>query len=110
MDDAARKIDADEAEPQPAAPDNVSESRRAEPRAAARQPAQAPVARPPRNRKRTLLFALLPVALIAGGYTYVRGGQVMSNENAYVQADIVGISTDVAGMVGEIDVRDNQPV
>lgn len=109
MDDAARKTDADEAELQPAAPDNVTEIRRAEPTAPP-QPAPASVARPPRNRKRRLLFALLPVALIAGGYTYVRGGQVMSTDNAYVQADIVGISTDVAGMVGEIDVRDNQAV
>ena len=63
-----------------------------------------------RNRTRRLLFALLPVALIAGGYYYVTGGQVMSTDNAYVQADILGISTDVAGIVGEIDVRDNQPV
>ena len=110
MDDAARKTDTDEAEPQPAAADNVTEIRRAEPKAAAPQPAPASIARPPRNRKRTLLFALLPVALIAGGYAYVRGGQVLSTVNAYVQADIVGISTDVAGMVGEIDVRDNQPV
>lgn len=109
MDDAARKTDTDEAEPQPAAPDNVTEIRRAEPKVAV-EPAPASLARPPRNRKRTLLFGLLPVALIAGGYAYVRGGQVMSTDNAYVQADIVGISTDVAGMVGEIDVRDNQPV
>jgi len=109
MDDAVRKTDTDEAEPRPAAPDNVTEIRRAEPQSAP-QPAPASIAHPPRNRKRTLLFALLPVALIAGGYAYVRGGQVMSTDNAYVQADIVGISTDVAGMVGEIDVRDNQPV
>jgi len=109
MDDAARKTDTDEAEPQPAAPDNVTEIRRAEPKAAV-QPAPASIARPPRNRKRTVLFALLPIALVAGGYAYVRGGQVMSTDNAYVQADIVGISTDVAGMVSEIDVRDNQPV
>lgn len=109
MDDAARRTDADEAELQPAAPDNVTEIRRAEPKAAV-QPSPASLARPPRNRKRIVLFALLPIALVAGGYAYVRGGQVMSTDNAYVQADIVGISTDVAGMVSEIDVRDNQPV
>ncbi len=59
---------------------------------------------------RPLLFLLLPVALVLGGYEYVVGGQVMSTENAYVRADIVAISTDVSGMVKEIDVRDNQTV
>jgi len=37
-----------------------------------------------------MMFALLPVALIAGGYFYVTGGAVMSTDNAYVQADMVG--------------------
>ncbi len=111
MDDAARKTDTDEAGAfQPAAPDNVTEIRRAEPKAARLSRLRRPSRGRRAIRKRTLLFGLLPVALIAGGYAYVRGGQVMSTDNAYVQADIVGISTDVAGMVGEIDVRDNQPV
>jgi membrane fusion protein (multidrug efflux system) len=56
------------------------------------------------------LFALLPLALIAGGYWYVTGGRVMSTDNAYVEADKVGISTDVSGIVKEIDVRNNQQV
>jgi membrane fusion protein (multidrug efflux system) len=56
------------------------------------------------------LFALLPIALIAGGYYYVTGGAVISTDNAYVQADMVGVSTDVPGTVIEIDVRDNELV
>jgi membrane fusion protein (multidrug efflux system) len=56
------------------------------------------------------MFALLPLALIAGGYWYVTGGQVMSTDDAYVEADKVGISTDVAGIVKEINVRNNQRV
>src|SRR5438105_1147439 len=66
---------------------------------------------PPRRRwLRWALFALLPVALIAGGYWYVTGGQVMSTDNAYVEADKVGVSTDVSGIVKEIDVTENQHV
>jgi membrane fusion protein (multidrug efflux system) len=70
---------------------------------------------PPRgtSRKRLVrwaLFALLPLALIAGGYWYVTGGRVMSTDDAYVEADKVGISTDVSGIVKEIDVRNNQQV
>jgi membrane fusion protein (multidrug efflux system) len=56
------------------------------------------------------LFALLPPALVAGAYWYVSGGQVMSTDNAYVEADKVGISTDVSGIVKEIDVSNNQEV
>src|SRR5712675_1661896 len=65
---------------------------------------------PKKSWRRTLLFALLPVALIAGGYFYVTGGAVMSTDNAYVQADMVGLSTDVAGIVTQVSVHDNQRV
>jgi membrane fusion protein (multidrug efflux system) len=59
---------------------------------------------------RWALFLLLPIALIAGGYWYVTGGQVMSTEDAYVEADKVGVSTDVSGIVKEVDVAENQHV
>jgi membrane fusion protein, multidrug efflux system len=59
---------------------------------------------------RWALFALLPLALIAGGYWYVTGGQVMSTDDAYVEADKVGISTDVSGIVQDVDVSENQHV
>jgi membrane fusion protein, multidrug efflux system len=64
-------------------------------------------------RKRWLrwsLFALLPVALILGGYWYVTGGRVMSTDDAYVEANKVGITTDISGIVKEIDVKNNQHV
>ena len=38
------------------------------------------------------------------------GGAVMSTDNAYVQADMVGLSTDVSGIVREVSVHDNQKV
>src|ERR1700736_5253218 len=67
--------------------------------------------KPPQSaRRRWACFALLPVPLIAGGYWYVTGGRVMSTDNAYVEADKVGISTDVSGIVKEIDVTNNQRV
>jgi membrane fusion protein, multidrug efflux system len=65
---------------------------------------------PSRRWVRWALFALLPLALIAGGYWYFTGGQVMSTDDAYVQAETVGISTDVSGIVQGIDVANNQPV
>jgi membrane fusion protein, multidrug efflux system len=65
---------------------------------------------PPRRRVRWALFALLPLALIGGGHWYVTGGQMMSTDDAYVQAETVGISTDVSGIVQGIDVANNQHV
>jgi membrane fusion protein, multidrug efflux system len=67
--------------------------------------------RPPRQQRvRWALFALLPLALIGGAYWYITGGQVMSTDDAYVNAETVGISTDVAGIVQQIDVTENQHV
>ena len=63
-----------------------------------------------RQRVRGGLFALLPIVLVLGGYCYVTGGQVMSTDDAYVQAERVGISTDVSGIVQDVDVKDNQRV
>jgi len=73
-------------------------------------PAAAESVASKKSPRRPLMFALLPVALVVGGYFYVTGGAVMSTENAYVQADMVGLSTDVSGIVNEVSVHDNQKV
>jgi membrane fusion protein (multidrug efflux system) len=73
------------------------------------EPEKAPRS-PRRNWVRWASFALLPIALTAAGYWYVTGGRVMSTDNAYVEADKVGISTDVSGIVRAIDVTNNQRV
>ncbi len=107
-------------------PDAAPSGRRAEPELPVLDPPQAippePVqtgpgpakAVPPARRKRglmrPLLFALLPVALVIGGYDYVTGGQVMSTDNAYVAAQTLGVSTDVSGTVAAIEVHDNELV
>lgn len=66
--------------------------------------------KPKRRWVRQGLFALLPVALVAGGYAYVTGGHVMTTDNAYVGARSLGVSTDVAGTVAAIDVHNNEAV
>jgi membrane fusion protein, multidrug efflux system len=63
-----------------------------------------------RNWKRWGLFALLPLALLLGAYWYVTGGAIMSSDDAYVEANKVGVSTDVSGIVKGIDVAENQHV
>jgi membrane fusion protein (multidrug efflux system) len=76
-------------------------------------PSSAPrdtLERAPRRRLRLGLFVLLPILLIGGGYWYITGGQVMSTDDAYAEADKVGISTDVSGIVKDVDVTENQHV
>jgi membrane fusion protein (multidrug efflux system) len=89
-------------------------------REAPQKPPERPGAMPSASEKATrplrrpwtrwALFVLLPLALIVAGYWYVTGGKVMSTDDAYVEADTVGVSTDVPGIVKEIDVTNNQPV
>jgi membrane fusion protein, multidrug efflux system len=59
---------------------------------------------------RPLMFALLPLALSVGAYWYITGGNVVSMDDAYVEADKVGVSTDVPGIVAEVGVTENQHV
>lgn len=86
----------------------------AEPIGGKAAPAPGPATAAPvgasRKGRRALLFALVPVALIAGGYAYVTGGQVMSTDNAYVQSAMLAVSTDVSGIVRGIAVHENQTV
>src|SRR5580704_7876446 len=72
--------------------------------------AESPLKAKGRPWKRRGLFMLLPLVLIGSGYWYVVGGQVVSMDDAFVESDKVGISTDVAGIVRDIDVRENQRV
>ena len=65
---------------------------------------------PRRRFVRWAMFTLLPLALIGGAYWYVTGGRVMSTDDAYVNAETVGISTDVSGIVQQINVAENQHV
>jgi membrane fusion protein (multidrug efflux system) len=85
----------------------LSQSPEQKPAAPGRDAPQQPS---PRQRVRLGLFLMLPLALMGGGAWYVVGGRVMYTDDAYVNADKVGISTDVAGTVVQVDVHDNQEV
>ena len=100
----------------PAETDEAPAAKRDTPQKLPERPADMPAAsaEATRARRRRLarraLFTLLPLALIGGAYWYVTGGQVMSTDDAYVNAETVGISTDVSGIVQQIDVTENQHV
>ncbi len=84
--------------------------RETEVRGAGEPPLNPEPAAPRKSRLRPLMFALLPLALIIGAFWYITGGQVVSMDDAYVEADKVGVSTDVPGIVKEVGVTENQHV
>lgn len=64
-----------------------------------------------RVMKRFVLMVVVPaVALLGGGYFYLKSGRYVETDNAYVKADKVQVSTEVAGQVNEVFVRENQSV
>jgi membrane fusion protein, multidrug efflux system len=63
-----------------------------------------------RRRLRVVLFLFLPLVLIIALVAYATTGGTISTDDAYVEANTVGVSTDVSGIVRQVYVKDNQPV
>lgn len=83
-------------------------------------PAKAPVSRAPakavqRGRARRGLRAFLMLGgiaavAVASGMLWLRGGRYVSADNAYIRASKLMVSTDVSGLVSEVDVREGEKV
>lgn len=64
-----------------------------------------------RRTKRFFLLVVVPaVALLAAAGVWLRGGRYVETENAYVKADKVPVSAEVAGAIAEVRVAENQTV
>jgi membrane fusion protein, multidrug efflux system len=64
-----------------------------------------------RGFKRLFLLVVIPViAALGAGYVYLKGGRYVQTDNAYVKAEKVAISAEVAGRVSEVFVQENQTV
>jgi membrane fusion protein, multidrug efflux system len=84
-----------------------------------RQPASRPrpgalpadEARARRRWPRLILMFVVPLAIvIGGGYWYLTTGRFVSTDDAYVQAAMLTVSSNVAGRVVSVEVHDNQYV
>jgi membrane fusion protein (multidrug efflux system) len=75
-------------------------------------PAAAPAAPDPRRaRRRRLLLIGIPLVVVAIALTaWLLGGRTVSTDDAYVKANVLTVSTDVAGTVAEVAVRENERV
>jgi membrane fusion protein (multidrug efflux system) len=67
--------------------------------------------KPRRSWLRPLLMFGVPLILLAVvGYFYFNSGHSVSTDNAYVQQDKVSVSSDVAGRIVAVGVKENQVV
>ena len=64
-----------------------------------------------RNGRRLALMLSVPAVLAVGaGYFVLTGGRYVETDNAYVQQSKVSISSDVAGRIIDVAVKENQVV
>lgn len=83
----------------------------AKPEAVAAPAAPAAPAKKKRSGKRLALMLSVPVVLAAGGgYFWLTGGRYIDTDNAYIQQPKVSVSSDVAGRIVSVAVKDNQLV
>lgn len=74
---------------------------------------ESPVVTPPVRRQRWRRVSLTAgplLVLLAAGYFWVFGGRYIATEDAYVKADKVNVSAEVAGTVATVLVAENQPL
>ncbi|MDB5642613.1 MAG: hemolysin secretion protein, partial [Hyphomicrobiales bacterium] len=98
--------------PDPAAETAPTPLNRAPAPEAAAPATAAPAAAPRKsNRLRYMLMGggVLAVALASGGF-WLQGGRYVSTDNAYVRAAKLMVSTDVSGIVSDVDVKQGQRV
>jgi multidrug resistance efflux pump len=57
-----------------------------------------------------LTMALICVAVVAGYNIWTYYERAPRTRDAHVRADVVGVTSDVAGLITEVDVHSNQPV
>ncbi|HEV2268252.1 MAG TPA: universal stress protein [Steroidobacteraceae bacterium] len=62
------------------------------------------------RRLRVVLFLSLPLVLIIALVIYALGGGTIATDDAYVEANTVGVSDDVSGIVSQVYVKENQHV
>ncbi len=78
-----------------------------------RGPENPPPTRPRRSRlglRITLMAFGALVLFIGAGWYWLSGGRYAETTDAYVQADVLSVSTDVSGIVAEIPVHEGQHV
>jgi membrane fusion protein (multidrug efflux system) len=75
----------------------------------------APAARAPARRRRSVLRPILmlgsiAVVILGTGYMWLNGGRMVSTDDSYVEAAEVNATTDVSGIVSQVLVHEGEAV
>src|ERR1700674_2872031 len=67
---------------------------------------------PQRRRwwRRVLMLGGVIIVVVGGLAFWLTGGRYVSTDNAYIEADKLLVSSDVSGIVAEVDVKEGQTV
>jgi membrane fusion protein (multidrug efflux system) len=96
---------------EPVRADSTGRSTLVTPEQTGDQPPAPPAARNGRGSLRAFLMlgAILAVAVVST-ILWLRGGRIISTDDAYIKAAKLMVSTDVSGMVASVDVKQGQRV
>lgn len=78
--------------------------------AATAMPAPAPAPKRRGRLRAVLMLGGIAVVALGAGYAWLTGGRYVSTDDAYVRADKLMVSTDVSGIVTDVDVKEGQQV
>ncbi len=76
-------------------------------------PAPAPAPAKPKRRSYTrpvLMLGGVAIVALGAGYMWLTGGRYVSTDDAYIRAAKLMVSTDVSGIVSDVDVKEGQSV
>jgi membrane fusion protein (multidrug efflux system) len=62
------------------------------------------------QRRMLLMYGLPAVIVLVGATLWMTGGRFASTDDAYVQQDMITVSSDISGRITEVNVTENQPV
>lgn len=96
--------------PGEAKPVDVQVAEIAKPEAVAAPVPEAPVKKKRSGRRLALMLAVPLILAAGGGYFWLTGGRFVDTDNAYVQQPKISLSSDVAGRIVSVAVKDNQLV
>ncbi len=75
-----------------------------------KSPPASPRSKPRKLLRWVLIAGAAVVLIVGGGWYWLSGGRYVSTDDAYVQANVLNVATDVSGIVTDIPVQDGEHV
>lgn len=62
------------------------------------------------NRRQLLMWGVPAAVVLVGGYLWLTTGRYAGTDDAYIQQDMITVSSDISGRITGVHVTENQPV